>query len=104
MIFKNCVKNKSIACEFLINWSKGLSLLNTFKCNIAKITESDIVKIKIQSLLTFSNVHVLKNTLNACSNVTTIEMFSTSWMDETAQYFISDWIQEQPESRQLIQY
>lgn len=96
--------SSGIACEFLINWSKGLSLLNTFKCNIAKITESDIVKIKIQSPLTFSNVHVLKNTLNACSNVTTIEMVSTSWMDETAQHFISDWIQEQPESRQLIQY
>jgi len=81
-----------------------LSLLNTFKRNIAKFTETNIVKIKIQSPLTFSNLHVLKNTLNACSNVTTIEMFSTSWMDETAQYFISDWIQEQPKSRQLIQY
>ena len=80
-----------------------MSLLNTFKRNIAKFTETNIVKIKIQSPLTFSNLHVLKNTLNACSNVTTIEKVSTSWMDETAQHCISHWIQEQPKLRQLIQ-
>jgi MFS superfamily sulfate permease-like transporter len=93
-----------IACEFIINWIKGLAFLKTFKCHVTQFKDKENLKIIIHSPITFSNLHILKQVIASVTNPVIIELQPSVWIDDTSKTYISDWIQELPESRQFIQY
>ena len=75
-----------IALTLIINWLKGLSVKNTFKCNTQIITTDKTSYLLIKSPLTFTNIGSLKKLLN--NESINIKLAPHSWTDDTAQEFL----------------